>query len=68
MSFQNQGFCLFITVLVLNVLGLLLDWYLYSHGHATITQHVWKHPWLGAPIVGLQLAGLFGLVLHFYFA
>lgn len=63
---MNTGLFLFIVSVVLNVLGLLLDWFLWSMGWQTITDRV-RTDWIVAvPIIEIQLIGLFGLIIHFF--
>jgi hypothetical protein len=62
----NGGLALFVLVQALNVAGLLLDLWLLSQGIQTVTQHVWRWPLLGLPLVAIQGLACGGLVVHFY--
>ncbi len=63
---MTGGLWVFLVVQVLNVTGLLLDLALYAGGHRTISSLVWTYPTLGLPIIAAQIAGLIGLLNHFY--
>lgn len=60
------GLVIFVQVVVLDVIALLLDLFLWLRGKPTITGTVRHHPLLGIPILLLQLIGMVGLFSHFY--
>lgn len=66
MSLANVGLAVFVAAVLLNVGGLALDGLLWLLDLTTITERVVEDPWLGLPVVALQLAGMCGLVAHFY--
>ena len=66
MTAQGYGLLVFLAVFLLDGAGLGLDLVLYTQGWHTITEHVWDRPWLGAPIVALQVAGAVALGVHFW--
>jgi hypothetical protein len=63
---QVIGLEIFVIVVVLDLMGLAFDVFLYLTGQKTITEHVWAQPILGVPILFLQQVAVFGLAVHFY--
>ncbi len=59
------GLWVFITVVVVNVLGLLVDLYLILEDLPTITELAKQHVWFEIAIVFVEIAGILGLVSHF---
>lgn len=66
MSVANWGLLTFIFAVAADTAGLLLDGTLWLLGWPTVTSRVVAEPWLGVPILLLQLAAFVGLYLHFY--
>lgn len=62
----NLSLALFVLSVVVTVLVLLLDWYLYTHGHDTVSDLVWRYPWLGVPLLAWQGVGMLALGWHFW--
>ncbi len=67
---MNFGLCIFVVVLVLDVLGVLLDLNFLLHGAPTITGFV-RSGTVGGCAVGdaillLNLIGVAGLAWHFF--
>lgn len=63
---MTLGLCIFITVVVIDALGLLLDLWLKLRGRRTITSYVWEESGYGVPVLLLQWAGMIGLAIHFW--
>ena len=63
---SHIGLTVFIQVVLMDVVGLLLDLFLWWRGRPTITGTVRQHPLMGVPILVLQLIGAVGLFSHFY--
>lgn len=63
---MTWGLFVFIVVHILNFLGLVVDYMLYSLEWPTITYTVYHKPWLGFVIILPQVFALIGLVEHFY--
>jgi hypothetical protein len=63
---MTAGLWVFVSVLVLNLAGVVLDGILYLTGHITITAMVRRDWSLGTPILVLQVVGLIGIAVHFY--
>ncbi len=60
------GLWVFLATVAINVVGLLLDLALDRSGRTTITDLVRMIPAVGLPIIAMQIAGLVGLLHHFY--
>lgn len=61
------GLVVFVVVVVLNVVGLLVDFILILLGMTTITEVVCCRAWwLGAVIIAVQVVGVVGLAYHFH--
>lgn len=58
----------FISCVVLNVFGLLLDVLLYLAGLTTITETVREHHIVGVPLVLLQAVAVVSLAIHFWWS
>jgi hypothetical protein len=63
---QTIGLAVFVTVVVLNVAGLMLDVSLYAAGRPTITATARKYAWLASVILIVEQAGVCGLAMHFH--
>jgi len=59
------GLVLFCAVVNLNVAGLAVDTLLVVHGWSPITEYARDNWWIRALIVGANMAGTGGLVVHF---
>jgi hypothetical protein len=56
---------IFVLVVTIDVVGLLLDLYLWATNRTTITQYVGRFPSLGGLILLWQSLGLVALAAHF---
>ena len=63
---EPAGLVLFVQVIVMDVIGLLLDLYLWWKGGPTITSIARQYPVIGILILIMQLIGFGGLLFHFY--
>lgn len=66
MWFANVTLIVFVACVALSVVALLVDLCLYAIDWPTITECVWQRPWLGVPLVGVQLVSAVSLALHLW--
>jgi len=62
---EDIGLAVFVAVVILDVAGLLLDFWLDRVGLVTITSLDATYPAIGWGILLLQVVGIFGLGVHF---
>ena len=66
MTCADLGLAAFVLVVVADALGLVIDLCFLLTGQPTITSGVTKSPRWGIAILTFQLAGVVGLMTHFY--
>ncbi len=57
---------IFVVVVAANLGGLIVDNTLAINNCPTISHYVWRHWWIGVPVILLQVVGMVALAYHFW--
>ena len=63
---SRAGLLVFVVVLLLNVAGIFLDFFLLVCKMTTITVHSRSYPLIGVTIILLQFLAMIGIAIHFF--